>query len=358
MIIINIFLFRIFCQSGDADESSRSGPVQLKFGSYGPVIYSTELISYLYPIVHSIQPLIGIESGGTLITIEGTNLTIGNQHLSILIGSQPCQILSMSNHKVQCETTSFLPLIPNENQPIKLYFDRQTKLVAEKSFQIVSNPIVYSFDRHSQFRSFISGGRQLVVRGENFKSVQNVRLEFKRTIFVSPLIHNDTNLIFLTPSIQELNVDEQQLNLHQPIEIILHLDFFNRTSSIIYSNDPLIYELEPMLQSYTSELTIFGANFTALGHSMNEIFVHIGCDLCPIVHLQSDKLICQPPLYRPKKYSKTNRLCYDSEHPWIIVTIDNIHSHVGYMIYPKRLIILGKIFIFELIFRHFFSLAV
>ena len=53
-------------------------------------------------------------------------------------------------------------------------------------------------------------------------------------------------------------------------------------------------------------------------------------------------VICQPPVYRPKKYSTSNRICYDSEHPWIIVTIDNIHSHVGYMIYPKKVIILGK----------------
>ena len=333
---------RIFCQSGDGGKISRSGSVQLKFGSHGPTIESQQIISYVNPTIHSIDPLIGIESGGTLLTIEGTNFTVGNGHLSIMIGTHPCQLLSINPNKIQCETTSFSPMIPNESHPIKLYFDRQTKIISEQMFRVVSNPILHSFDRHHQFRSFISGGRQLIIRGEDFRSVQNARIEFKRTIFVSPLLHNDTHLIFLTPSIQELHIDNDDIIEHQPIELNLHLDHFNQTSSLIYFNDPLIYELEPMIQSYTNELIIYGMNFTALDHTMNEIFVHIGCDQCPIIHLQSEKLICQPPLYRPKKYSKNNRLCYDSEHPWIIVTIDNIHSHVGYMIYPKRLIILGK----------------
>jgi hypothetical protein len=97
-----------------------------------------------------------------------------------------------------------------------------------------------------------------------------------------------------------------------------------------------------MLQMYTNQLTIQGANLTAIGHKKTEIMVHIGCDLCNVIHLQSDKIICQPPLFRPEKYSKTKRLCYNSEHPSIIVSIDNIHSHVGFMIYPKKLIILGN----------------
>jgi hypothetical protein len=246
--------------------------------------------------------------------------------------------------KLQCETSSFTSLMLNEQQPIKLLFDRQTKINSEKFFQISSNPILYAFDKYNPFESFMSGGHQLRIHGENFHIIQNIRLEFQRMIFVSPLFQNKTHLIFLTPSIQELHLNDQ-LDYQQDIEVIIHLDHFNKTSAIIYRNDPLIYELEPMLQTYTNELIIHGMNLTAIGHSKNDINVHIGCDLCTIVLLQSDKIICQPPLNRPKKYSKTNRLCYDSEHPWIIVTVDNIHSHVGYMIYPKKVIILGKILI-------------
>ncbi len=334
-------MFRIVCQSGDAGTIPRSGLAHLKFGSHGPQIHSRQIITYLNPTINSIEPLIGIENGGTLLTILGENLTLGNSHISISIGKYPCQLLSISGSKIQCETSPFSPLMLNEQQPIKFVFDRQTKINSEKLFTIVSNPLLHAFDIYHQFQSFISGGHQLIVHGENFHTIQNIRLEFKRIIFVSPIFHNKTHLIFLTPSIQELHLNDENDFQHE-VELIIHLDHFNKTSSLIYINDPLIYELEPMLQTYTTDLVIHGANLTAIGHTKNDINVHIGCELCNVIHLQSDKIVCQPPLYRPKKYSKTNHLCYDSEHPWIIVTIDNIHSHVGYMIYPKKIIILGK----------------
>ena len=315
------------------------------------------MISYINPSINSIEPLIGIESGGTLLTISGENLTIGNTHITILIGNRPCQLLSISKFKIQCETSSFNSLMLNEQQPIKFVFDRQTKIVSEQYFTIVPNPILYSFNQLNSYQSFMSGGHQLIISGENFHSIQNIRLEFKRLIFVSPYFHNTSHLIFLTPSIQELNLN-QNSPYQQEIEIIIHLDHFNQTSSLIYYNDPIIYELEPLYQTYTNPLIISGVNLTNIGHTKNDITVHIGCDLCVILHLQSNQILCQPPSSRPKKYSKTNRLCYDSEHPWIIVTIDNIHSHVGYMIYPKKLIILGKIFLLLSFDEVFLSLGI
>lgn len=340
---LSYFLFRIICQSGDAGTKPRSGFVHLKFGSNGPRIFSRQTVSYINPTINLIEPLTGIESGGTILTIHGENLTLGNGHISVSIGNHPCQLLSISRSKIQCETYSFPSLMFNEEkqQPITFVFDRQTKIDSKKIFKIVPNPILYRFDRYHQYQSFMSGGHQLIVHGDNFHTVQNVRLEFKRTIFVSPLFHNQTHLIFLTPSMQELYLNKEK-DYQNEIEIILHLDYFNKTSSVIYVNDPIIYELEPMLQKYANELIIQGLNLTSIGHTMNDINVHIGCDLCTVIHLQSDKIICQPPLYRPSKYSKTNRLCYDSDHPWIVVSIDNIHSHVGYMMYSKAIIILGK----------------
>ena len=318
------------------------GGARLKFGSYGPQIQSNQTVSYLNPTINSVEPLVGIESGGTLLTIHGTNLTIGNGLVTVSINNRPCQLLSLSRSKIQCETTSFVPFVSQESSPITFHFDRQTKLIADKAFRVVPNPTLHSFDSKHPFQSFMSGGHQLVVRGENFHTVQNIRLEFKRTIFVSSLFHNETHLIFLSPSLQELHLNDDD-DYQQGIEMILHLDHFNQSSTLMFLHDPLIYELEPMFQTYSTELTIHGVNLTAAGHMAKDVLVHIGCDLCTVLHLQSDKIICQPPLYRPKKYSKSNRLCYDSEHPWIIVTIDNIHSHVGYMMYPKRLIVLGII---------------
>ena len=255
----------------------------------------------------------------------------------MLISDRPCQILSVSQIKIKCETSLFPRSMLYQNQTISILFDHRTILIYKHSFTIVSNPVLYVFDKNDQYKSFMSGGHEIIILGENFHIVQNIQLEFKNFIFTSPLFRNKTLLKFLTPSIQELHLNHQQI-----IEITICLDNFKKTSSLIYMNDPIIYELEPRLQTYTDELVIRGANFTAIGHTRNQVLVYIGCDLCIVIHLDTNNIICQPPLYRPEKYSETERLCYKSEHPPIIVSIDNIQSHIGFMIYPKRLIMLGK----------------
>ena len=91
-----------------------------------------------------------------------------------------------------------------------------------------------------------------------------------------------------------------------------------------------------MLQTYTNQLIIHGINLTSIGHTKNDITVHIGCDLCTIIYFNQIKLFVNHHYIVRKNIQKQNSLCYNSEHPWIIVTIDNIHSHVGFMIYPKK----------------------
>ena len=290
------------------------------------------MISYIKPELNSIQPLFGIQNGGAVLTIHGENFTIGNSHISVFIGNRLCQLISISKRKIECKTRSFL--ISNQTEPIKILFDRQTELIYQELFTIIPNPVLHSFN---QYQSFASGGHQLVIIGDNFEEIENIQLEFHSLISISPRFRNNTHLIFLTPSIQQLNIQNPK-----EISIRIHLDNFNQTSSVMYFNDPVIYELEPLIQPYTNQLIIQGLNFTTLGHTKNEIQVHIGCSLCPIIHLQSDEIICQPPIHRPEKYSSTKHLCYTSEHPSIILSIDNIHSHIGFMIYPKKIILLGK----------------
>lgn len=326
--------FRLVCQSGDAGSIPRTSLVHLKFPSVDTKINVHQIVSYVQPKIHSIEPLIGIESGGTILTIHGENFTIGNSHISIFIGTRLCQLHSISPNKIECKTRAFPSSMLNHTHPIELLFDRQTQLIHSQLFTITPNPVLYAFDR---YESFLSGGHLVIIRGDHFDPVQNIQLEFHYLIFVSPRFRNNTHLIFLTPA-------SEQLHLRNPQEVLLriHLDNFNQTSSLIYRHDPMIYELQPMLQTYTNRLIIHGANFTTIGHTKDEIYVHIGCDRCPIVDLQSDQIICRPSKSYPKRYSKTNQVCYNSEHPSIILSIDNIHSHVGYLIYPKRIVWLGK----------------
>lgn len=309
----------------------------MKFGRYGPQIYSHEIISYLNPKITLIEPLTGIQGGGTVVSIFGENLTLGNNHISIFIGNRSCQLLSISKTKIECETRAFPRSMLNQDQMVNIIIDHQTKVTYDQFFTVVPNPTLYSFDKITQYKSFTSGGHEIIIVGENFNVVQNIQLEFKHLIFISPSFYNNTHLIFLSPSIGELQLKHTQL-----VDMTIYLDNFNKTSSIIYVNDPIVYDLEPFTQPYTSELMIQGKNLTAIGHTKDQLFVYIGCELCTIIRLQTNTIICQPPLYRPEKYSKSKDLCYKSEHPSIIVSIDNVQVHIGFMIYPQKLVLLGK----------------
>jgi len=326
---------KMMCQSGNAGSTSRAGFVEIKFGPYGPRIQSQQNISYTNPRIHSIEPLIGIQNGGTVLTFIGENFDIGNTHLSIFIGSRLCQLISISMTKLQCKTRTFPHSMLNKQQPIKLIFDRQTELIYRESFAVFPNPNLDSF---KHFSSFVSGGHQLNIIGEHFDRIQSVQLEFNQLFFLSTISRNNTHLTFLSPSIQQLNLDKSQT-----IPLTIYLDNFNQSTTLNYINDPIIYQLEPFYQAYASHLIIQGENLTNLEHGKADVFVHIGCDLCTIVDLRSDRIVCQPPVNRPGKYSATKHLCYKSEHPSIIVSIDNIHSHVGFLIYPKKMIFLGMI---------------
>ena len=318
---------------------ARSGFIRFKFGIHGPEIFSDHVLSYTFPTIDDIEPLIGIESGGTLLTIRGSNLTIGNGHLSIIIGQQPCSLQSVSDKKIQCETNRFPKALSRKQLPIKIIFDRRTQISYRDLFMVAENPLVYSFDRYHHYRSFRTGGHRLTVFGENFHLIQNVQLEFQQFLFVSPLFRNSTHLKFLTPSTQELQLNQQQ---QQQVDITLHLDNFMRNSTLIYFNDPMVFSLAPRDQSHSERLIIYGRNLTDIGHSKNDIHVHIGCDQCEMIDFQFDKIICQPPSTRPAKISQNKELCYESQHPNIIVTIDNLRIVVGSLIYPRKVFVIGK----------------
>src|SRR6202044_4061886 len=103
---------------------------------------------YINPKINSIEPLTGIQNGGTILTIHGENFTIGNSHIAVVIGNRLCQLISISIRRIECKTRSFPSLMLNKSQPIKIFFDRQTKLIYEESFTIIPNPILYSFNKY------------------------------------------------------------------------------------------------------------------------------------------------------------------------------------------------------------------
>ena len=65
------------------------------------------------------------------------------------------------------------------NNRLNFFSIVKQKLLFDKSFTIVPNPILYSFDKFHHYQSFLSGGHQLIIHGENLHTIQNIRFRIQ-----------------------------------------------------------------------------------------------------------------------------------------------------------------------------------
>ena len=60
------------------------------------------------PIIHRVKPLSGPVDGGTVITIEGSNLAMGMNQLKgrVMVGEYPCKVTNYQvSVKIECKTS-------------------------------------------------------------------------------------------------------------------------------------------------------------------------------------------------------------------------------------------------------------
>ncbi|UJR28522.1 hypothetical protein I4U23_009760 [Adineta vaga] len=102
----------IVAQSFVCQPSSLSiGIYTIKVTVHSVVSKDRPLFHIVKPIINDIYPNIGPRSGGTLLSVKGKHLSIGNR-INIFVGHQPC--ILMENE----ETLTTSTLIDNENNPL------------------------------------------------------------------------------------------------------------------------------------------------------------------------------------------------------------------------------------------------
>lgn len=323
------------CRSGSGTDSSmRSGNVRLNFLDEGFEIRSKEKVRYLLPKIRNVEPLSGIESGGSSIKIFGENFSIGNGNVEVFLGSEICRIEKIEPQEISCETNFFEKTFGEKEKSIKIFFDKKTRISFGKFFSVENDPIVFSFDRFHKMKSFRSGARRIEIRGSNFDFVQKIQLEFEKFLFLEPIFRNSTFLTFKTPSASQL-----QLQNRNQIQIVLRLDNLRKTSTLFYFDDPKIFPFTNFQQNFQPILTIRGENLTLVGHRKDEISVTVACHSCPILSLTNEQIFCQTP----NKIQQINQNCFDGNNPRVIVKIDDFKVFIGVLVYPKRFFLIGKI---------------
>ncbi|XP_072797302.1 plexin-B1 isoform X1 [Vicugna pacos] len=320
--------------------------------------------AYQDPKVHSIFPARGPRAGGTSLTLHGSKLLTGRlEDIRVVVGDQPCHLLlEQQAEQLRCETS---PHPTPATLPVAVWFGATERRLQHSQFEYTSDPNVTSA---GPTKSFLSGGREIRVRGQNLDVVQTPRIRVtvalgapwpgqglarRRRVIpetaCSPgascgglhfeeLCHvNSSQLITCrTPALPGLPEDPWVR-----VEFILDNLVFDFAT---LNPTPFSYEADPTLQPLNPEdptapfrhkpgsvLSVEGENLD-LAMSKEEVVAMIGDGPCVVKTLTRHHLYCEPPVEQPLPRHHALREAPDAL-PEFTVQMGNLRFSLGHVQY-------------------------
>lgn len=320
--------------------------------------------AYQDPEVQSVFPARGPRAGGTSLTLHGSKLLTGRlEDIRVVVGDQPCHLLlEQQAEQLQCETS---PHPTPATLPVAVWFGAAERRLQHSQFEYTSDPNVTSA---SPTKSFLSGGREIRVCGQNLDVVQTPRirvtvamrasrpgqgLERRRRVvpetacspgvscgglhFEEPCHVNSSQLITChTPALPGLPEDPWVR-----VEFILDNLVFDFAT---LNPTPFSYEADPILQPLNPEdpsapfrhkpgsvLSVEGENLD-LAISKEEVVAMIGDGPCVVKTLTRHHLYCEPPMEQPLPRHHAPREAPDAL-PEFTVQMGNLRFSLGHVQY-------------------------
>ncbi|KAM8929898.1 plexin-B1 [Pelodytes ibericus] len=355
----------IVCVTGRSwAETSGHVSVKVPGGLHG---ISSQVFIYQNPMLTSFSPSRGPKSGGTRLTLQGTKLLTGSpSDIRVLIGDIPCHIFSeIQENQLECSTGSSNS---TADLPVTVRYGDREPRTYQSLFTYTADPNVTSA---SPAKSFISGGRVILVFGQNLDVAQNPKIR----VTVSPIerrkrrslgrqrrivpetecpehvlchveqfeevcqINSSTLLLCKTPAINPL-----RCNSRIDMEFILDNLHFNFTA---INSVPFTYEPDPVLNQLNSEdpakpyrhkpgsvISVEGENLDS-AITKEEMIAMIGDGVCTVKTLTRNHLYCEPPERQPAPRHPSKREGVDSL-PEFTVQIGRIHLRLGKVQYDTE----------------------
>ncbi|XP_033615667.1 plexin-B1 [Fukomys damarensis] len=319
---------------------------------------------YQDPKVHSIFPVQGPRAGGTCLTLRGSKLLTGRlEDIRVVVGDQPCRLLLQPQlEQLHCETS---PYHMPATLPVTVWFGATERRLQHGQFKYTADPNVTSA---GPTKSFLSGGREIWVRGENLDVVQMPRVRVtvasgplqpaqglgrRRHVvpeavcppgsscggqhFEEPCTVNSSQLILCrTPALPGLPEDPLVR-----MEFILDNLVFDFAT---LSPTPFSYEADPTLKPLNPEdptapfrhkpgsvFSVEGENLD-LAISKEEVVAMIGDGPCVVKTLTRYHLYCEPPMEQPLPWHPALREAPDTL-PEFTVQMGNLRFSLGHVQY-------------------------
>nr|XP_054406805.1 plexin-B1 isoform X3 [Pongo abelii] len=320
--------------------------------------------AYQDPKVHSIFPARGPRAGGTRLTLNGSKLLTGRlEDIRVVVGDQPCHLLlEQQSEQLRCETS---PRPTPATLPVAVWFGATERRLQRGQFKYTFDPNITSA---GPTKSFLSGGREIWVRGQNLDVVQTPRI---RVTVVSRMLQPSQGLgrrrrvvpetaCSLGPSCSGQQFEEpchvnssQLITCHTPalpglpedpwvqVEFILDNLVFDFAT---LNPTPFSYEADPTLQPLNPEdptmpfrhkpgsvFSVEGENLD-LAMSKEEVVAMIGDGPCVVKTLTRHHLYCEPPVEQPLPRHHALREAPDSL-PEFTVQMGNLRFSLGHVQY-------------------------
>ncbi|XP_006893002.1 PREDICTED: plexin-B1 [Elephantulus edwardii] len=336
-----------------------AGPAMVEVPGRGHGVSERDFI-YQDPEVHSIFPARGPRAGGTHLTLQGTKLLTGRlEDIRVMVGDQPCHLLPEKQaEQLYCETS---PYPASALLSVSVWFGTTERRLRHSQFQYTSDPNVTSA---GPSKSFLSGGREIWVRGQNLDVVQTPRIRVtvapkaplpgqglgrrRRVIpetacspgascdgqhFEEPCHVNSSQLITChTPALPSL--PESPWVQVEFIFDNLVFDFATlNPTPFSYEADPTLYPLNPedpttpFRHKPGSVFSVEGENLD-FAMSKEEVVAMIGDGPCIVKTLTRHHLYCEPPAEQPLPRHHASREAPDTL-PEFTVQMGNLRFSLG-----------------------------
>ncbi|XP_067908155.1 macrophage-stimulating protein receptor [Heterodontus francisci] len=126
---------------------------------------------FVEPVITRVTPTYGPLAGGTLVTLLGRHLTVGNNQ-KVTIGGKDCTIKRKKSTSIQCTTPKMDSL--REVPPIVVIDSANVTTESNFTFQYRGNPVIHNISP----RCSIASGLNITISGTNLTSVYQPKLVF------------------------------------------------------------------------------------------------------------------------------------------------------------------------------------
>ncbi|CAG9540417.1 unnamed protein product [Cercopithifilaria johnstoni] len=328
---------RILCE---VSAGIGSGPVHLRLGQTGRRFAdSTMVYQFVDPQPLSLYPSFGPLSGGTKLTIYGSNLDTGS-NTSIRIGIYPCEVLqkSLLPSSITCLTSQSDKA--GVFRTIWITIDRSTKIL-HGIFEYRNDPIIKRIHPEETFQS---GGRVIEVLGENLNSVLNAKMFIKSTNleekaiseFSDCHVHNSTLMRCISPRVFLPTNTSPSMLIRWPVAFAMDgvqsvRDFGGRMQLFVVS-DPQFLLFKNVRIHRPEQLLLLEGNQLSLAATAEEYQIFIGTSRCIVVLLEAEQLFCRAPQIQPEATDEKGNVV-DEGHPLVVVILGTIRYELGFVEY-------------------------